>query len=115
MGTTGRLRVGSKSPSTSPDSRLRMLSIPDPAFVTTAPLLSVIVPVYNEEGNVAELQRELESALKDIPHEIVFVDDGSQDRTVEKIVRTPSVRVLEFEKNLGQSAAIYAGLRVGRG
>jgi dolichol-phosphate mannosyltransferase len=81
----------------------------------TAPLLSVIVPVYNEEGNMSELQRKLESALKDIPHEIVFVDDGSQDRTVEQIVRTPSVRVLEFEKNLGQSAAIYAGLRVGRG
>lgn len=81
----------------------------------TAPLLSVIVPVYNEEGNVSELQRELESALKDIPHEIVFVDDGSQDRTVEQIIRTPFVRVLEFEKNLGQSAAIYAGLSVGRG
>jgi dolichol-phosphate mannosyltransferase len=78
-------------------------------------LVSVIIPVYNEEGNVAELQRELELALKDISHEILFVDDGSQDRTVEQINRTPSVRVLEFENNTGQSAAIYAGLTAGRG
>jgi dolichol-phosphate mannosyltransferase len=81
----------------------------------TAPLLSVIVPVYNEEGNVPELQQELELVLKDISHEIVFVDDGSQDRTVEQINRTSSVRVLEFERNVGQSAAIYAGLSAGRG
>jgi dolichol-phosphate mannosyltransferase len=80
-----------------------------------APLVSVIVPVYNEEGNVSELQRELELALKDISHEVLFVDDGSQDRTVEQINRTATVRVLEFEKNAGQSAAIYAGLIAGRG
>jgi dolichol-phosphate mannosyltransferase len=78
-------------------------------------LVSVIVPVYNEEGNVSELQRELELALKGISHEILFVDDGSQDRTVQQINRTPSVRVLEFETNAGQSAAIYAGLTAGRG
>jgi dolichol-phosphate mannosyltransferase len=80
-----------------------------------APLVSVIVPVYNEEGNVSELQRELEVALKGISHEILFVDDGSEDRTVQQITRTPSVRVLEFETNAGQSAAIYAGLTAGRG
>jgi glycosyltransferase involved in cell wall biosynthesis len=80
-----------------------------------APLVSVIVPVYNEEGNVSELQRELELALKGISHEILFVDDGSQDRTVQQITRTPSVRVLEFETHTGQSAAIYAGLIAGRG
>ena len=80
-----------------------------------APLVSVIVPVYNEEGNVSALQRELELALKGISHEILFVDDGSQDRTVQQINRTPSVRVLEFETNAGQSAAIYAGLTAGRG
>ena len=78
-------------------------------------LVSVIVPVYNEEGNVSELQRELELALKGISHEILFVDDGSQDRTVQEINRTSSVRVLEFETNSGQSAAIYAGLTAGRG
>ncbi len=92
-----------------------MLPIPDPTAVIDAPQVSVIIPVYNEEGNVSELQRELELVLKDISHEILFVDDGSQDRTVEQINRTPRVRVLEFEKNAGQSAAIYAGLSAGRG
>jgi glycosyltransferase involved in cell wall biosynthesis len=79
------------------------------------PQVSVVVPVYNEAENVSELQRELASALKEISHEILFVDDGSQDRTVDQIDFTSSVRVLEFEKNAGQSAAIYAGLMAARG
>ena len=79
------------------------------------PQVSVVVPVYNEAENVSELQRELASALKEISHEILFVDDGSQDRTVDQINRTSSVRILEFEKNAGQSAAIYAGLMAARG
>ena len=79
------------------------------------PQVSVVIPVYNEAENISELQRELASALKEISHEILFVDDGSQDRTVDQIKRTSSVRVLEFEKNAGQSAAIYAGLRAAGG
>lgn len=79
------------------------------------PQVSVVVPVYNEAENVSELQRELASALKEISHEILFVDDGSQDRTVDQIDRTSSIRILEFEKNAGQSAAIYAGLMAARG
>ena len=80
-----------------------------------APQVSVIVAVYNEAESISELQRELALALKEISHEILFVDDGSQDRTVDQIKRTSSVRVLEFEKNAGQSAAIYAGLTAARG
>jgi dolichol-phosphate mannosyltransferase len=76
----------------------------------TTPQVSVIIPVWNEEGNVAQLQTELELALKDTEHELIFVDDGSRDRTIDQIKRSPGVRVLEFEKNAGQSAAIYAGL-----
>jgi dolichol-phosphate mannosyltransferase len=79
------------------------------------PQVSVIIPVCNEEGNVAQLQTELEMALKDVSHELLFVDDGSRDRTIERINRTPSVRILEFEKNTGQSAAIYAGLAAASG
>ena len=74
------------------------------------PQVSVVIPVFNEEGNVWQLQMELESALKAIPYEIVFVDDGSQDRTVERIRRGARVQVVELAKNSGQSAAIYAGL-----
>jgi dolichol-phosphate mannosyltransferase len=78
--------------------------------VIATPQVSVVIPVFNEEGNVSQLQMELESALKAIPYEIVFVDDGSQDRTVERIRRGARVQVVELAKNSGQSAAIYAGL-----
>jgi dolichol-phosphate mannosyltransferase len=79
------------------------------------PAVSVIVPVYNEEENVPILQGELGAALKGIHHEIIFVDDGSADRTIERIEAAPNVRVIRFERNAGQSAAIYAGLQAARG
>jgi glycosyltransferase involved in cell wall biosynthesis len=77
---------------------------------TKSPAVSVIVPLFNEEENVSILQSELNATLGGIDHEIIFVDDGSVDRTVERIVTGPNIRVVRFEKNTGQSAAIYAGL-----
>ena len=77
--------------------------------------VSVVVPVYNEEENVSMLQAELRAALKGVDHEIIFVDDGSTDHTVEAIDVAPNVRVIRFQKNAGQSAAIYAGLKAARG
>src|SRR5438552_18542010 len=76
----------------------------------SSPEVSVIVPLFNEEESIAILQSELSAALKDLDYEIVFVDDGSVDRTVERIESKANVRVIQFEKNAGQSAAIYAGL-----
>ena len=79
------------------------------------PTVSVIVPVYNEEENVPILQAELRAALRAIDHEVIFVDDGSADHTVERIEAAPNLRVIRFEKNAGQSAAMYAGLQAARG
>ena len=81
----------------------------------TNPDLSVIVPVYNEAENVAQLLSELVVALQGYSHEIVFVDDGSKDGTADRIASNASVRVLRFERNTGQSAAIYAGLQAAHG
>ena len=81
----------------------------------TSPDLSVIVPVYNEAENVAQLLCELVAALQSYSHEIVFVDDGSKDGTADRIGGNASVRVLRFERNTGQSAAIYAGLQAAHG
>jgi dolichol-phosphate mannosyltransferase len=83
--------------------------------VTESPALSVVVPLYNEEANVLILQEELRAALKGLDYEIIFVDDGSVDRTAERIETAPNVRLIRFEKNSGQSAAIYAGLTTARG
>jgi dolichol-phosphate mannosyltransferase len=80
-----------------------------------SPAVSVVVPVFNEEENVPILQSELCAALGGLDYEIIFVDDGSTDRSAEKIERLPNVRVVRFEKNTGQSAALYAGIKTARG
>jgi dolichol-phosphate mannosyltransferase len=80
-----------------------------------SPAVSVVVPVFNEEENIPILQGELRSALARIDHEIVFVDDGSTDRSVARIERLSNIRLLRFKKNAGQSAALYAGIQAARG
>ena len=82
---------------------------------TVSPAVSVVVPLFNEEENVPILQAELAAALTGLDYEIIFVDDGSSDRTVERIAPGPQIRALRFEKNAGQSAAMYAGLHSVRG
>lgn len=81
----------------------------------SSPQVSVIVPVFNEEENIPILQTELRAALRPFDHELIFVDDGSADRTVQQIEAGPNVRVIRFEKNAGQSAAMYAGLQAAHG
>jgi dolichol-phosphate mannosyltransferase len=83
--------------------------------VTNSPPLSVVVPLYNEEANLPFLQEELRTALTGLDYEIIFVDDGSVDRTAERIEPAGNIRVIRFEKNAGQSAAIHAGLTAARG
>jgi glycosyltransferase involved in cell wall biosynthesis len=73
------------------------------------------VPVYNEEDNVVPLQLELTRALEHsiIDYEVIFVDDGSTDRTLAELRsicdRDRRVQVLRFSRNYGQTAAIQAG------
>src|SRR5881628_3399335 len=81
----------------------------------SSPAVSVVVPLFNEEESIGILQSELRAALKDLDYETIFVDDGSVDRTVERIEPKMNVRMIRFEKNTGQSAAIYAGLKAARG
>jgi glycosyltransferase involved in cell wall biosynthesis len=83
--------------------------------ITNSPRVSVVVPLFNEEASMPILQSELRAALGDLDHEIIFVDDGSIDRTVERIENAANVRVVRFAKNAGQSAAIYAGLQAACG
>jgi dolichol-phosphate mannosyltransferase len=81
----------------------------------SSPEISVVVPLFNEEESIGVLQKELSEALKERDYEIIFVDDGSVDRTAERIETAPNIRLIRFEKNSGQSAAIYAGLTAARG
>ncbi|MEM7145533.1 MAG: glycosyltransferase family 2 protein [Verrucomicrobiota bacterium] len=79
------------------------------------PKLSIVVPLYNEADNVAPLQDQIDAALEDHDFELILVDDGSSDNTPDRIRRHPHVRVLEFEENTGQSAALYAGIHAATG
>ena len=79
------------------------------------PAVSVVVPLFNEEENVPILEAELVAALAGIRHEIIFVDDGSTDQTRARLTESDEVRILHFEQNAGQSAAIHAGANAARG
>ncbi len=72
-------------------------------------ILSIVVPFYNEADNVRFVLEELRSALPDA--EIVAVDDGSSDQTWQRILAIAGVRGLRLKRHLGQSGAIYYGLR----
>ncbi len=77
------------------------------------PFLSVIIPVMNEEDNINPLIDSLESALHDIDYELVFVDDGSIDSTVERLNKrnNDNIVVIEFSRNYGQTSALAAGIQ----
>ena len=79
--------------------------------------LSLVVPCYNEEGNVKlffeEVNKTFEGKVSD--YEFVFVDDGSRDETYKRLSEihesASNVQVLSFSRNFGKEAAIYAGLK----
>lgn len=80
-------------------------------------MISVVVPVFNEEKTVAELHRKILSALKKQPEpfEIIFVDDGSSDGTFEAAAKLSPLTLISHERNCGQTAAIDTGIRAARG
>lgn len=83
--------------------------------------LSIVSPVYNEEGNLSELHAELKEVLEDLEedYEIIFVDDGSIDgsyREMEEIAeRDERFKIVKLRKNFGQSSALQAGFDESKG
>jgi glycosyltransferase involved in cell wall biosynthesis len=84
-------------------------------------LLSLVVPCYNEEGNVTRFWNETSRVFsgKVEKFEVIFVDDGSRDKTYEEILALHNshqeVRGISFSRNFGKEAAMLAGLRASRG
>ncbi len=84
--------------------------------------LSIVVPMYNEQDNAALLTEQIHDALKsyDAPWELILVDDGSTDQTVARLNELQQqfgkhVRVVELQRNFGQTAAMQAGIDLARG
>lgn len=77
-------------------------------------LLSIVVPCYNEEKSVGIFLDEIQKTLVDINYEVIFINDGSGDNTLEEIKKmadsNPNVKYISFSRNFGKESAIYAGL-----
>jgi glycosyltransferase involved in cell wall biosynthesis len=85
------------------------------------PDISIVIPLRDEETNVIPLHQELSGVMRGLklPYEIILVDDGSEDRTFERLVEINAgdscVRVIRFTRHFGQSAAFTAGFSHARG
>ena len=81
------------------------------------PYLSIVVPIYNEEGNVKQLHQEIKATCQKIgrPYEIIFTDDGSNDGTVANCQGLIPLKLIKFRKNYGQTAGFDAGIKQAQG
>jgi dolichol-phosphate mannosyltransferase len=86
--------------------------------VASPPVVSIVVPVFNEEGAAAPLAREIAAAFRDVDYEMIFVDDASRDQTVETLravgAQLPRLRVIRHGINAGQSRAVRTGVMAAR-
>lgn len=84
-------------------------------------LLSIVLPAYNEETNIANTAKALSELLdgKQIEYELIFISDGSKDGTFAEIVKAsqenPRIKGAEFSRNFGKEAGIFAGLELASG
>lgn len=79
--------------------------------------LSLVVCVYNEEQNIRPMAEQVKAALQGFDYEVLFVDDGSTDRTRDEIraINDPHFLLVELKRNYGQSSALQAGIDVAQG
>ncbi len=88
---------------------------------TTTPEISVFLPVLNEEDNLRPMHKKIQEALESLGKsaEVIFVDDGSTDRSLEVLreiaAGDPRVRVISLRRNYGQTAAMSAGIDAAKG
>lgn len=85
--------------------------------VLTDSLLSIVIPLYNEEDNVVPLTQRLHESLQGYNYQVIFVDDFSRDHTRRRILqlKDPKVHLISLKKNYGQSLALAAGLDYAEG
>lgn len=83
--------------------------------------ISVVIPIFDEEDNIKVLYERTKAVLNELypKHEIIFVDDGSRDQSFSMLKKIASqdkkVKVIKFERNFGQTAAMMAGIQIAKG
>jgi undecaprenyl-phosphate 4-deoxy-4-formamido-L-arabinose transferase len=88
--------------------------------MSSQPMISLVIPVYNEEENLRNLMERIRPVMQGMgrPYEIILIDDGSRDSSLsilKGLAGAPEVKVVELVRNYGQHAAILAGFSVVRG
>ena len=80
-------------------------------------MISIVVPVYNEEKTIAELHRRIVETLKKQADsfEVIFINDGSTDKTYEEVSRLRPLKLISFQKNYGETLALDAGIETAGG
>ena len=78
---------------------------------------SVVVPIYNEEGNILKLHSEIAVAMDKISkdYEVIYVNDNSNDNSMSELKSLNKVKIIELNKNYGQATALDAGFRAAKG
>jgi len=73
---------------------------------------SVVVPIYNEEGNISQLDKEIRAVMNKIgSYEVIYINDGSTDNTFEELKSLKKVKIINLSRNYGQATALDAGFR----
>jgi len=82
-------------------------------------MISVIIPIFNEEENINKLSQSITKALSDIDYEVLFINDGSTDNSENEIVELtsndPKIKLINLRRNYGQTAAMQAGFDQSKG
>tara|TARA_Y100000310_G_C20552758_1_gene748970 strand:- start:3 stop:977 length:975 start_codon:yes stop_codon:yes gene_type:complete len=78
---------------------------------------SVIVPVYNEQGNINILNKEIKDVMLTLKKnfEVIYINDGSTDKTIEELKSLKRVKIIDLNRNYGQSTALDAGFKASQG
>ncbi|MFA5856411.1 MAG: glycosyltransferase family 2 protein [Candidatus Pacearchaeota archaeon] len=81
------------------------------------PYYSVVIPIYNEEGNTKVLDKEIKEVMNSLkkPYEIIYINDGSTDNTFKELKALSKVTILNLNRNYGQATALDAGFKRSKG
>ena len=104
-----------------PPAQETQIAIPATDVVAAPPVISIVIPLYNEEESIPHLYDGLVAAIANYgkPAEVIIVDDGSRDRSFELLrevaLRDPRFTIVRLRRNSGQTAAFAAGFDRARG